>query len=366
MPETGFTDIINNVSHVEQQRANFCGPACGQMFAAKYSLTLLQAEVFSRISEANTEPPPIFWTDPAALAAVLNVYLEAALSFPLADYSTSTMDELLQQMYFTMNILKAPCISLISKGMHWVVLDGFREQVSSTGERALLGAWVEDPWFGRPADKYLTMTELMDKGYFSPVERGVKWLNKFVFLTRVDVRDLLEDNHFYKPRVVVPLSAGGGGAGVESAALQSLDLHGFQNARPVVPGGGAPVVSPITVQDLGTGETYEIVPLDATLTVDFEEYVYVAMESGGQQRLLEIERLRYALDAFSDDEALALIGKSFPGAQIAVEPGYFWQRGRHFKSRFQVARRCVIDGRRMFLLQNGQISDTLAEPEVFG
>ena len=43
--------------------------------------------------------------------------------------------------------------------MHWVVLDGFREQVSSTGERALLGAWVEDPWFGRPADKYLTMTD---------------------------------------------------------------------------------------------------------------------------------------------------------------------------------------------------------------
>ena len=149
---------------------------------------------------------------------------------------------------------------------------------------------------------------------------------------------------------------------VSKLALEKLNQQGFEGIVALEPDditGSTPRIQPISVTDLDSTSNFTIVSLDATSTQEFKDFIYVAIEQGTDE-LLEIAKLSDAPKIYNDQEMEAQLQTIFPVVTFQIESGYFWKLSFELRSRLSVARRFSIDGKKMFLLPNGEVTEQLS------
>jgi hypothetical protein len=148
----------------------------------------------------------------------------------------------------------------------------------------------------------------------------------------------------------------GGGA---SPILANLESQGFTDIKDII-GGGASVTDPIDIIDLDGISNFRIIPLDATSSKEFQDFVYVAIEQGTDE-LLEIATLSNTLQVYNDQEMTDRLQTIFPGLTFTIESGYFWKLCFELRSRLSIVRRFLINNKVMFLLPNGNVVEQLSD-----
>jgi hypothetical protein len=159
---------------------------------------------------------------------------------------------------------------------------------------------------------------------------------------------------------------GGGAATPIDIALANLDIYGFNNVQKIPDiGGGAPVTDPVFITGLDGASNFTIVPLDATATKEFQDFIYVAIEEG-TNNLLEISNFTKVLQIDNDQEMEEKLQQKYPGTPFEIIPGCFWKPCFELRSHLSVARRFRLENKEMFLLPNGNATDLLTESPIGG
>lgn len=145
---------------------------------------------------------------------------------------------------------------------------------------------------------------------------------------------------------------------VVDIAIESLKNQGFENVKAIEPNtSDVPVSKPISVTDLDGNSNFTIVPLDATSTQEFHDFIYVVITEN-TNKLLEVSSISKAPKIYNDREMQSKLKQNFPEASFEIIPGYFWKSElRSFLSTV----RCYKNGNKeLFLLPNGNITDDLS------
>lgn len=140
---------------------------------------------------------------------------------------------------------------------------------------------------------------------------------------------------------------------VVNIAMESLKNQGFENIKAIDPEtSDVPVSKPIFVTDLDGASNFIIVPLDATATKEFQDFIYVAIKVETNE-LLEAVSISKAPRIYNDQEMESKLQEKFPRTSCEIMPKYFWKST--FRSFLTTARCSKIDGKEHFLLPNGTI-----------
>jgi hypothetical protein len=146
---------------------------------------------------------------------------------------------------------------------------------------------------------------------------------------------------------------------VVEIAIDSLKNQGFENIKAIDPDtSDVPVSKPISVTDLDGNSNFTIVPLDATATKEFQDFIYAVIKNNTNE-LLEAASISKAPKIYNDQEVPLKLKQNFPEASFEIIPGYFWQS--ELRSFLTTARRFKIGNKEMFLLPNGSTTDDLNE-----
>jgi hypothetical protein len=250
----------------------------------------------------------------------------------------------------------------VQKGNHWVVISAVRMTEEVGGHREMRGVYIQNPWYGSAANKYVATPEFLD-GWLTPIAWGKTWKNSFVIMS--DEKAPRPQNIAAMRSSHTPISFRALAFLTKSQLAQSaLREHGF-NEIINLGGGAGDVLAPIDVVDLAGHGDYTIIPMDGTQSANFKDFVYVAVDLASGN-LLEIERFGNALQVYSDEEAKGVIQTLYPSAHVIIDPLYYWQRSFVAMSRFQVFRRVEIDGASVFLTSGGEIKADLAFAAIAG
>jgi hypothetical protein len=344
------------ISRFVQQKTWYCGPACAQMFLSlpPFSKPSPQQTAYDRIRTLAIETDK-WYSDPAGLSKYIDNVISENLSSDIVDLATSSdqFQAALDQINYTISFLEIPCIALTLSGNHWVVIDGIRYDEDPSGKKEVTAVCIRDPWSTSPDFSYVTIAEFRQT-HFLPNKIGKKWKDKYVILTQAPDQELL----VAKQKDITPLG-GGAGDSPEAIALLNLELQGFESIKPIS-GGGAPVLSPVSVTGLDGASSYTIVPLDATQTKEFQDFICVAIEQD-TKALLEVANLSSTLQIYNDQEMNQRLQDLFPGKQFEIESGCFWKPSFELRSRLAVVRRFKLEGQTMFFLPDGTVSESLTE-----
>ncbi|MFM7859033.1 MAG: hypothetical protein ACKPCM_05450, partial [Pseudanabaena sp.] len=288
---------ILEISRFPQQRSYYCGPACAQMFLSlpRFSISSPQQIAYDQIKALNIEPDK-WYSDPFGLSKYISDILPDQLSSDIADVVTLTnqLQSALDQINYTVSFLEIPCILLTLAGNHWVVVDGIRYDEDPSGKKEIMAVRIRDPWTTSPDFSYVPITEFRQT-HFLPIKIGDKWKDKYVILSHPTGSEILVTTQ----KDITPLG-GGAGTSPEDLAILNLELQGFENIKSIE-GGGALVLSSVSVTGLDGASSYTIVPLDATQAKEFQDFVYVAIEQV-TNALLEVANLSSCLQIYNDQE----------------------------------------------------------------
>jgi hypothetical protein len=346
---------IKQITFFKQEKFNFCGPACSQMFLSHFGITnTQQSTAFEEIRKLNTETnPEAFYSSPEGLGG----YLSEVIPDHINVFSSDTLPDNLDKIYNTIRFTQIPCISLINKGAHWIVIDGIRFNEGADGKIEITAVHYLDPGDNSPSEGYKFMAALQQQ-FFLPNTYGNKWKSKLVILSKKIDKEIIKTE-------AKTLTIPGGGTGTPiDIALANLDIYGFNNVKQI-PGGGAPVTEPIFITALDGASNFTIVPLDAQSTQEFKDFIYVAIEEE-TNNLLEIANFTKVLQIDNDQEMESKLQEKFPGESFEIIPGYFWKQCFELRSRLSVARRFRLRDKEMFLLPNGNVTDILTESAIGG
>jgi hypothetical protein len=350
---------IKPITFSHQEKFNYCGPASSQMFLSHFEITNTQQETaFAEIGKLNTETDPLaFYSSPEGLSS----YLDKLIPDNIAVASSDTLQENLDGIYHTICSTQMPCVSLVNKGDHWIVIDGIRFSELADGKIEITAVHYLDPSDNSPREGYFFVAAL--KQIFSPNKHGRKWENKLVILSKKIDQKFLRRTQTEAKILTIP---GGGAATPIDIALANLDIYGFNNVQKIPDiGGGAPVTDPVFITGLDGASNFTIVPLDATATKEFQDFIYVAIEEG-TNNLLEISNFTKVLQIDNDQEMEEKLQQKYPGTPFEIIPGCFWKPCFELRSHLSVARRFRLENKEMFLLPNGNATDLLTESPIGG
>jgi hypothetical protein len=143
-------------------------------------------------------------------------------------------------------------------------------------------------------------------------------------------------------------------------AIDSLKNQGFENIKAIEPRlerrSKISISEPISVTDLNGASNFTIVPLDATETKEFQDFIYVAIKVETSE-LLEAASISKTPKIYNDQEVESELRKKFPVASFEIIPGYFWKS--ELRSFLSTVRRFKTGGKEMFLLPDGDTTDNL-------
>lgn len=343
------------INRFEQQTTFYCGPACAQMFLAlpEFSIVSPQQIAYNEIQKYNVEPNS-WYSDPEGLSTYLSNILPDSFLKDVNDlsFSSDDFDEAVKNIYYTVCYLAIPCVTLVLSGRHWIIIDGIRFEEQQNGKREIIGIYIKDPWKGSPESSYISLFEFRQTKLL-PNKVGNKWKDKYVILTKSPDQTLLVSGL----KEIIFKDGGGGAVIPEQYAIQNMELQGFKNIE-TIKAGGVSVLSSVSVIGLDGASNYTIVPLDASKTIEFQDFVYVAIEEGSNN-LLEISTISGALQIYNDQEMKQLLNEIFPRRDIQIQSGYFWKPCLQLRSRLAIARMFKIDDKDMFLLPDGTTSESL-------
>ncbi|QJD90150.1 hypothetical protein HH213_08600 [Duganella dendranthematis] len=351
-----FEEVASPCERVEQQTAFYCGAACCKMVFDNLKIPVSQAEAYQIIHNDERFKTEELYSDPLGIAACLNIKTPVDISFEVQDFSSTDKSIVLDQIYYTLKFLRIPCLVLVQKGNHWVVISAVRMTEEVGGNREMRGVYIQNPWYGSTANKYVATPEFLD-GWLTPIAWGETWKNSLVIMSdekapRPQNIAAMQSSHTlisFRPSAFLTKS---------QLAQSALREHGF-NEILNLGGGAGDILAPIDVVDLAGNGDYTIIPMDGTNSANFKDFVYVAVDSASGN-LLEIERFGNALQVYSDSEAKGVIQTLHPSAHVTIDPLYYWERSFIAMSRFQIFRKVGIDGTSFFLTSGGEIKADLA------
>lgn len=338
----------------EQQTTFYCGPACAQMFLAlpDFSIVSSQQLAYNEIQKHNIEPDN-WYSDPEGLSTYISSVLPNGFLKNVNDFAFSpdNFDEAVKTIYYTVCYLSIPCVTLVLSGRHWIIVDGIRFEEKENGKREIIGIYIKDPWKGSPESSLISVLEFRQTK-FLPNKVGIQWKDKYIIFTKPPTEELLVSE-----LKEITVKGGGGTLTPEEYAIQNMELQGFENVE-MIKGGGASILSTVSVSGLDGVSNYKIVPLDASNTKEFQDFIYVAIEEESNN-LLEISTLSSALQIYNDQEMEQRLREYFPGKEIEIQSGYFWKPCFQLRSRLAVARMFKVDDKTMFFLPDGTTSESL-------
>jgi hypothetical protein len=142
-------------------------------------------------------------------------------------------------------------------------------------------------------------------------------------------------------------------------AIESLKNQGFENIKAINPNTSEIHASkPISVKDLDGASNFTIVPLDATATQEFQDFIYVAIEDG-TNNLLEAASMSKTPSIYSDKKMSSMLQQKYSGESFEIISGDFWKS--ELGGFLSIVRCFKIGDKEMFLLPNGDTTDNLDE-----
>ena len=143
-------------------------------------------------------------------------------------------------------------------------------------------------------------------------------------------------------------------------AIENLKNQGFENIKAIDPDATSeiPVSKPISVKDLDGVSNFTVVPLDATATQEFQDFIYVAIEEETNS-LLEAASMSKTPSIFNDKEMESMLEEKHLGESLEIISGDFWKS--ELGGFLSIIRCFKIDNKEMFLLPNGDTTDNLDE-----
>jgi Peptidase_C39 like family len=141
--------LIAPINFFGQQKFNYCGPACVQMFLSHFSIQVVQSLVFETIKGLNTESNA-FYSDPDGISSYLSSAVPDSIFISIDDFSSDTVEEALSKIYYTVNFLGLPCITLTLQGAHWIVIDGIRYTLDTEDNKKITAVRYKDPYENSP------------------------------------------------------------------------------------------------------------------------------------------------------------------------------------------------------------------------
>lgn len=350
-----FEEVASPCQRVEQQTAYYCGAACCKMIFDNLKIPVSQAEAYQLIHNDQRFKVEELYSDPLGIAACLNLKTPNDITFEVQEFVSNDHKAIFDEIYYTLKFLRIPCIALVQKGNHWVVISAMRISEESGGKREIHGFYVQNPWYGSSNNKYISAVEF-EEGWLTPVRWGKTWKNSMVIISdgNVPVSQNISIARSFNIGVQIhaPMFFT-----KQQLAQSALREHGFDDFFEIK-GGGAAVLAPIEILSIGGQSSYSIIPMDAMQNSNFNDFVYVAVDTL-TGNLLEIEKFGNALQVYSDDEARAVIQNIHPAANIVIDPYYYWERSYVTMTRFQVFRKVSIDGTSMFLTSQGELKSDL-------
>lgn len=368
-PQT-FDDVSIACDRVEQQTAFYCGAACCEMTLRVLGVACAQPDAYKIIHDDNRFLTEQMYSDPTGMALCLNQQIPAGkVPVTLVPQVTNDPAAIVTAIYYTLKFLRLPCAVLVQRGNHWVVIDSARVYEVAGSAPEVAGVFIQNPWYGSPANRYVAIDEFVS-GWLTGIQWGVTWKDKLVAISDGFAHTMPTVSNVQSSRTrtlsVKWLTANviGGQIDPQARVSAALASHGFEGITEIK-GGGADLTTPVLVEDLDGGGDFIVAPRDATLSTDFNNFVYVAIDAISFS-LLEISQFARAIQVYSDDEAVIAAKALRPQATIQVKPGYFWKRSFETMSRFQIARKVAVDADDVYLLSDGRIVNVLDTYASFG
>jgi|LakMenEpi03Aug12_release.lakeMendotaPanAssembly.Ray.scaffolds.fasta_scaffold444591_2 hypothetical protein len=142
-------------------------------------------------------------------------------------------------------------------------------------------------------------------------------------------------------------------------AIESLKNQGFENIKAINPNTSEIHASKlISVKDLDGASNFTIVPLDATATQEFKDFIYVAIEAGTNS-LLEAASMSKTPSIYNDKKMESILEEKYPGESFEIISGDFWKS--ELGGFLSIVRCFKIGNKEMFLLPNRDTTDNLDE-----
>lgn len=365
-----FDDVSIACDRVEQQTAFYCGAACCEMTLRVLGVACAQPDAYKIIHDDNRFLIEQMYSDPTGMALCLNQQIPAGKVFTkLVPQVTNDPSEIVTAIYYTLKFLHLPCAVLVQRGNHWVVINSARVHEVAGVAPEVAGMFIQNPWYGSPANRYVAIDEFIS-GWLIGIQWGVTWKDKLVAISDGLVHTMPTVLSVPSGRThtlsIKWLTANLLGSQIDQQARVSAALasHGFAGITEIK-GGGVELTTPVLVQDLDGGGDFIVAPRDATLSTEFNNFVYVAIDAASFS-LLEISQFARAIQVYSDAEAVIAAKALRPQAIIQLKPGYFWKRSFETMSRFQIARKVAVDADDLFLLSDGRIVNVLDTYASFG
>jgi hypothetical protein len=346
---TTTKDLTATCERVEQETPYFCGAACCEMIFEALGIRSTQTLNYSLIHDDQRFSVEQLYSDPTGIRICLNKELNGKNNFTCMPFVSTISEDVLRELVFCVAELEFPCICLVQKGNHWVVVDDVRIQADNSPSRKVCGVFVQNPWYNSPSSKYVGVDEFFN-GWLTPIAWGITWKDSLV---------IISDGNKHPSYGVEKAKISVGNLSIQSltsaaSPLQNLlAAHGFRDFTSIA-GGGAAVTNPIEVQDLGSGQAFIVAPMDASASADFAGFVYVAVDPQTNE-LLEIAKFSKSLQVSSDDEAQNAGEQRWGKGNFTVLPGFFWERDYFAMSRFRIHRRVIVSSNTYRLFGDGSV-----------
>jgi len=346
-----YREATAPVTRVEQSTDYYCGAASSVMVFSYFKDTVLQSDAYGSIREHMKEPND-WYSDPAGISGCLNALPSPkSIPFRVDPFASGTLSDIVNKIFYTLYYLKAPCVSLVYGGLHWVVVDGIRYTEGTSASRTFLGVYITDPYNGEPMRRYIPI-DPFQSAYMLPDTFGTLWRQKMVVISddTTNLGNLTSGSS-------AAVFGGGGVRSPESIAIDGLLLQGFKGLTPVL-GGGGPKIGPVEVTSMSDGTKFTLTFLDARVNSEFGNFICVAVDVA-RGSVLEVASDVSAIHVLDDNAAQRLLWDRFHGRAVVVLPGQFWQLTPKTRSRFSLIRKLRIDGVQHYLFPDGEVMEYL-------
>lgn len=271
-------EYLLNINRLQQEKYNFCGPACIQMILASIGVQKTQQAIWDDTRQLLQDAKNWF-TDPEAIAVYLASVAEISKKIKIKSLSIPRLTDHFAKILRAADRDQFPSLLSVYKGKHWVLCTGFQgEYLDDLHEHLKVsGIYIADPSRGSSGIEFYPITEWFIEEFLNIVAIPGKWQDTLVTITdddpdAIDTIDL--------PPPSRPIGGGGGELDpTEVFTLISEDIQHYglaNNTEVAMPGNlGLSVaessdiglchsdgnVNPVAVRGLDDESLYYISPI---------------------------------------------------------------------------------------------------------
>ena len=342
------------IKRLRQESYKYCAPACIQMILNAKGVTISQNQIWNSLRQYMVDPEK-WYTDPEAAATFLDNQLSQSTGDNVDDLSFNNQLSSVSKLARSIVYYKLPSMILINKGRHWVCVSGIHGTFEDEHfEEGIVSAlYVADPARGNTGVQFRPISSAFFNDYFNPVAIPGTWNNKLITISESS-EDIVDNLH-----IVENVRPMGGGTSLISSdvielTIEDIDYFGLGRGQRLL-GGGSPIDDElIKVFDLEKQCEYFILPVElngAKLIWSIFHPFFMVTEA-----VLLTEVYNFPPNG---DELDILMKNKFGTVEYA-DAGYVWQSCIELSSRFEIARKVIVDNNEYFITKENIILDSFS------